>query len=392
MIQSPLFWSLLAATVAVFWLVPPRRRSGVLVVASLGYLGASAPLGAALAVGWSLAAFWLLRPRSGQRPPAAGTVAAVVAGLLVTLIGFKYLPSLVGSSAAGGGWGRVGIPLGISYFTFKLVHWSVETGRGNIADRSLGRFLAWISLFPAFPAGPIERYDHFVAGQEVRWRAATAVEGVIRIVHGLIKKILIADGLLLLIAGHVNPTELVGTLNTVSPGVVWRFAVVVYLRAYIDFSAYSDLAIGAALLFGIRLVENFDFPVLASNIGSFWQRWHMSLVAWCRSYIYMPLLGVTRSPYLATVVVFLVIGVWHCGSLHWLLWGCYHAVGVIVFRWWTQRRRVRPQPTWWWAAAGWLATQLFVAAGSTLTVADAAIPAYDGVRLLLKLFAIDLPA
>src|SRR5205823_958189 len=102
-------------------------------------------------------------------------------------------------------------------------------------------------------------------------------------------------------------------LNTLSSMQAWRYLTYLFLHTYIEFSAYSDIAIGASLLFGIVIRENFDFPILASNVGEYWKRWHMSLSSWCQAYIYMPTIGVTRSPYLAVFLTMMTIGLWHAG-------------------------------------------------------------------------------
>jgi len=119
-----------------------------------------------------------------------------------------------------------------------------------------------------------------------------------------------------------------------APGIegVYAAAVLFWIKLYVLFSGYSDIAIGFGALLGLRLRENFDWPFLARNIGEFWQRWHVSLASWCRDYVFTPTLSFTRSHGLAVVASMLVLGLWHELSLRYLLWGAYHGVGLVLFR------------------------------------------------------------
>src|SRR5262249_40035173 len=154
-------------------------------------------------------------------------------------------------------------------------HYAIETARGRITDRSLDKFLAYVFLFPIFTAGPIERYDHFLRNLAIRPDGTIIATGLTRIAYGLIKVTIVAKFVEHL-PGHFLPGP------TLSPEVAttrqaWGFVVTSYLQEYVNFSAYSDVAIGASLLFGIRIMENFNFPVIATNISDFWRRWHMTL-------------------------------------------------------------------------------------------------------------------
>ena len=110
---------------------------------------------------------------------------------------------------------------------------------------------------------------------------------------------------------------------------------------YLDLSAYSDLAIGAAMFFGIRLVENFEWPMLAPDPTQFWKRYHMSLSGWCQRYIYLPVMGRTRNPYVAVYATMMIMGLWHRGSLNYLTWGAYHATVLSVHLTWNRIKRAK---------------------------------------------------
>jgi len=140
-------------------------------------------------------------------------------------------------------------------------------------------------------------------------------------------------------------------------------------------------------------MENFNFPIVAQNISDFWTRWHMTLASWCQAYVYMPLLGITRNPYLAVYASFIAIGLWHDGTAQWLAWGAYHATGVAIYTTWRRTKIKRGwskrEPRW----AKWLGyplTFLFVSVGYALTETHNRGTMYDSLRIMAKLFAIDL--
>ena len=399
MIQSPWHWALLAASVVLYWLLPARWRMGFLGGVSLGYLlwAEFALTGRVLTIpvllGFTLA-FYLFGPvvaRPGRTPRRV--LSLLILAALGYLAWFKYVPPIVHAFQGQFDLAHVAIPLGISYYTFKLIHYAVEVARGNIEDRSLGSFFSYILLFPIFTAGPIERYDHFLANRAERLAADDVLAGLARIIQGLVKKFVILELMLAPLYGS-NPdaAALVSHFDRLSTVQVWGFAGLTYLAAYLDFSAYSDLAIGSARLFGIRIMENFRWPVLATNIGDFWKRWHMTLAGWCQAYVYMPMIGLTRNPYAAVYATFIAIGLWHAGSLHWIAWGAYHATGMVAFLAWARirrhkgRRLAEPSLMRLW---GWPLTTAFVAAGFLITALNGQ-GTWDTVRVLARLFFIRL--
>ena len=276
--------------------------------------------------------------------------------LLGFLAAFKYIVPAFAHNVAENSGLQIAIPLGISYYTFKLIHYAIESSRGKIPDRSLDKFLCYMYLFPIFTAGPIERYDHFLREQEPTWRLQLAVDGITRIAHGLIKKLVISGLFLVTLRnGIVDTSSGLEAFAHITTADAWLYIYLAFLISYLDFSAYSDIAIGCSRLFGFRIAENFNFPILASNIGDFWNRWHMTLVTWIQSYIYLPLIGLTRKPVLATFAVFISIGLWHGASINWLLWGASHAVGVTVYQKWARYKRKKKLVIFdgpWWKICG----------------------------------------
>lgn len=395
MIQSPTFWLTLLGSVIVFWSLPKRFRAGFLAAASFAYLATLDAVTSLTLLGWS-AAFYYLAPGPDRMPARRRLLSLLMWGILGYLAYFKYIPPLLATWFSDS-TANIAIPLGISYFTFKFIHYALEKSRGNLAPHNAADFLCYLYLFPIFTAGPIERFDHFLANRDAGSLSENLVDGTTRIIHGLIKKFVIGG---LVIAPLFNAITDAGVLlvrlERLPVYKVWGFLILTYLFVYMDFSAYSDLAIGGSRLFGIRIMENFNWPVLAPNIGNFWKRWHMSLAAWCQAYVYMPTIGLTRNPYLAVFATFLAIGLWHAGHIVWVCWGLYHALGVVTYLSWARYKRKRK-----WnrfdnnlllRVVGTGVTFLFVAVGFAFTATHHHGGLYGTLRILAKLVNVDLPA
>ena len=264
--------------------------------------------------------------------------------VLCYLAYFKYLSDLLLYLAGKPLDRQVLLPLGISYFSFKLIHYAIEIGRGNIASHGITQFFTYIFLFPIFTAGPIERFDHFQKNWNSDSRREDLVQGSTRIIYGLIKKFLIAGVVLVSLLNYNTADTVLQRIDTIELYKVWGFLLISYLIIYLDFSAYSDIAIGSSRLLGFRIMENFNWPILATNIAMLWKRWHMTLSAWCQSYVYMPSIGLTRNPYVAVMLTFLAVGVWHSAALSWIFWGIYQGVGVSVYVFWgrwVRKKRIK---------------------------------------------------
>ncbi|NPV72362.1 MAG: MBOAT family protein [Pelotomaculum sp.] len=221
------------------------------------------------------------------------------------------------------------IPIGLSFFTFRFIHYLIEVKRGNIKHRGYLEFLTYTFFFPIVVAGPIERYDRFEQQHQningFKWKYLNY--GISRIMLGLFKKVVIADSLALFARGLNNP-ELDGLSYLIA---IYAFT----FKIYFDFSGYSDIAIGTARLFGYRIMENFNAPYLKRNISLFWKSWHMSLTSWFRDYLFIPLggsRGTLGRTIINTLIVMIATGIWHGAAFHFIAWGLYHAVGLIILR------------------------------------------------------------
>ena len=397
MIQSPVFWGVVLLSVVGYWLLPRRSRSLFLIAVSVLYVGSIDAFSVALLAAWAVVFFVITSRFEQWGRHSRWVLLGLILAVLAVLAFFKFGPllnSLLGDSALDG---RIIVPLGISYFTFKLIHFAVEVGRGAIRDFTFQDFVCYLFLFPIFTAGPIERFDHFLAQRDESFQLESFVWGMTRIVHGLIKRFVFCELILrqLQLVSLTSFRDVVDRLTDLSPAEAWTFVLLTALYAYLDFSAYCDIAIGCSRLYGIRIMENFNFPFLSKNLGEFWTRWHMTLSGWCQSYVYMPLIGLTRNPYIAIYATFLTMGLWHAGTWHWVLWGLYHATGVAIFATWNRIRRRRK---WTWPdrwPVRWLATPmtLIYFSGSAVFASgySAGAPVYESLRLLAKLLLIDLP-
>ena len=402
MINSSAFWLVLSASVPIFWLLPVRLRPGFLALASFGYLMTVAPWSVTALVAWSLIVFALApltqRGRGGRLWLLFGLILAI-AGFLAA---FKYLPGLIEGLIGHGPATRLLVPLGISYYSFKLIHYLAEVSRGNLPAHSLAEFLCYMTLFPIFSAGPIERFDHFLANRREHWSPDDLVVGLTRIVHGLIKKFVVA-GLLAarlvppstgdrVVAAGGNP--LLEALSDMSVPAAWVFVATMYLWIYLDFSAYSDIVIGCSRLFGLEIGENFNLPVIAANIRDYWRRWHMSLSGWCQSYVYMPVIGLTRQPLVALYSTFFVMGMWHAATPQRLGWGLYHATGIAIYTAWNRYRRHsgRRPASRLGRPAAILITQAFVCGSMAFLIPEPEGGLWGALRILCKLIFVELPA
>jgi alginate O-acetyltransferase complex protein AlgI len=248
---------------------------------------------------------------------------------LVILVIFKYWNFLTGLLFGPGhpnpaAWHGAFLPLGISFFTFEFIHYAVDRYRGKTEAGTFGQYLAFILFFPTMVAGPIKRYQDFLPKLESPSRNAVRdwQLGITRILAGLAKKFVVADFLTSL-TNHLNRGDIAQAQRWILP--IWLLAY--GMKIYFDFSAYSDIAIGSAKLFGIKVPENFDWPYLRTNIAEFWQHWHMSLYRWLVDYVFIPLGGSRRSParvYANVLITMFISGLWHGAGLNFVVWGLWH--------------------------------------------------------------------
>ncbi len=283
------------------------------------------------------------------------------------------------------------LPLGISFFVFEFIHYLVDVRAGNKPIANPLRFGLFAAFFPSQIAGPIKRYEDF-DGQLEKPRVFSRAEfgeGINLIVRGMFKKVALGDNLAPLAAsGFANPAA-IGTVDA------WVAVLAFTLQIYFDFSGYTDIGRGSALLLGYKLPENFNMPYIARSIQEFWHRWHMSLSTWLRDYLYIPL-GGSRGGKFATMknlfITMLLGGLWHGASWHFVLWGGYQGVCLAIHRTWERISEGRPAlatfgNSFVGKATAWLVTFLTVVNGWVLFRANTVAEAFQMYQSMFTLKA-----
>ena len=258
-------------------------------------------------------------------------ISAVVVNLLV-LGFFKYAGFLISTINSISGLSlsspNLPLPLGISFFTFSVLSYVFDVYRGRAeVQKNFLDFTLYVTFFPKVISGPIVQYKDMAPQLRERTMApAKFGAGISMFLVGLAKKVLLADNL------GATFTVISG-MESMSVGTAWLGMILYSLQLYFDFSGYSDMAIGLAKLFGFDFEKNFDYPYLSSSISEFWRRWHISLGAWFRDYVYIPLGGNRCSKQRQLInlsVVWLLTGLWHGAAWNFVLWGIYHGIFVIL--------------------------------------------------------------
>lgn len=325
-----------AIILIIYYIIPLKFRWALLLGASTIFY-ASADWKMLFLIGGSIAVSYIagLKIQQAEEEKAKRFwLSSCIILLVLILMIFKYyhfFAEAVGSMlGASSDVFLLAMPLGISYYTFKIISYLADVCKGKIdAEKHFGYYALYISFFPQILCGPIERADHFMLQLKYgcKFEDKLAAEGLERIIIGLFKKLVIADRLSLYVSTVFDAP-------TAYPGLASIMAAFFYsVQLYCDFSGYSDMAIGMAQMLGIRTRENFAYPYFSRSIKEFWTRWHMSLSGWLRDYIYIPLGGNRKGKVrkqLNTLAVFLVSGIWHGSSLNFVFWGALHGLWNMI--------------------------------------------------------------
>ena len=325
-----------AVTVTVYYLLPARVRYIWLFAASLFFYLSQGPvhtvfLAFSVCSTWIGALFLEKQAENGQRKK--GILAAVLIANLAILLFFKYIGFL-----SGGLLRSPILPIGISFYLFQSIGYLIDVSRGTIkAERNPIRYALFVTFFPTVLSGPIERGKNILpqlqaAGlAEVRPDAGRIRDGMMRMLWGYFCKMVLADRIGIAVdAVYASPASYGGA-------VLFLTSVLYTFQIYLDFAGYSSIAVGAAKVLGIRVMENFDAPYLAENVRDFWRRWHISLSTWFRDYLYIPLGGNRRGrgrKLVNLMIVFLVSGLWHGAGFPFLIWGLLHGLYQVLGELW----------------------------------------------------------
>ena len=237
---------------------------------------------------------------------------------------------------------NIALPLGISFFTFQIISYLLDTYRKeNLPQKNFFDLSLYIMFFPQLVAGPIVKY-HDIA-EQLDQRATSwsnYVCGIRRFVYGLGKKVLIANQM-----AYLADEVFLIPGNVLDCKTAWLGIVAYSLQIYFDFSGYSDMAIGLGRMLGFKFKENFNLPYISKSIQEFWRRWHISLSSWFKEYLYIPLGGSRKSAkrtYLNIMIVFITTGIWHGAGFNFVLWGAYYGVLLVLERWQLKRFLEKP--------------------------------------------------
>ncbi len=333
-----LYW-FLPCVVLLYFAAPRGLKNTVLLLSSLFFYGWGEPvyvLWMLLAIVMAyLSGLLIERFRSTLRLARAFLVLSVSFSL--SMLGyFKYADFFIRNFNAVTGLSvpllRMALPIGISFYTFQILSYTVDVYRGAVfAQKNFIDLAAYVALFPQLIAGPIVRYADVAAQlKERRHTPEKTALGMRRFLLGLGKKVLIAN-----LLGEL--CSIFRESNDKSVLFFWLYAAAYALHVYFDFSGYSDMAIGLGKIFGFDFRENFNYPFVSKSITEFWRRWHMSLGSWFRDYVYIPLGGnrVSAPRHLLNIlVVWMLTGFWHGAAWNFVIWGLYFAGLLILEKIW----------------------------------------------------------
>ena len=328
----PFLYYFLPCVLLACYLMPKAGRNGVLLLFSLLFYAWGEPrylvvMLAATVLGYGFGLAMERFPKAKKR-----LLIASVASSLSFLLCFKYadfflenLGALTGRPIA---LLKLSLPVGISFYTFQILSYTIDVYRGQAAaQKNLIDLACYVTFFPQLIAGPIVRYTDIARQLRCRdYSLAQFREGTRRFLIGLGKKVLLANLLGEICAAWRQTTD-------ASVLFAWLYAVSFTLHIYFDFSGYSDMAIGLGRLFGFRFPENFQYPYISRSITEFWRRWHISLGTWFRDYVYIPLGGNRKGKprqFLNIFIVWMLTGFWHGAAWNFLFWGLWFAVLLII--------------------------------------------------------------
>jgi alginate O-acetyltransferase complex protein AlgI len=324
----------------IYHLAPDRLKNGVILLSSILFYAWGGPKFILVILGTTFLDFYLVRAMHDQKTQAAKRKFLVLSVCLNVglLFYFKYcnffIENINGLFGTEISWLKVVLPIGISFYTFESLTYVVDVYRGvHKPLRNVWHYQTYILLFPKLIAGPIVRY-HDIADQITdrarNYTAEMKLSGFITFCLGLAKKTVLANTL-----GMQADAVFGLPADQVDTATAWIGAIAYTFQIYFDFSGYSDMAIGLGKIMGFRLPENFNNPYVSGSITEFWRRWHITLGAWMKNYLYIPLGGNKVSDlrlYRNLIIVFLLSGLWHGASWNFVLWGAYHGVFLVMER------------------------------------------------------------
>ena len=343
---------------AVRQLAGPRGVLALLLIASIGFYGWWNPVYVPLLLGLALFNFFVARGITAGRLAGRSTRVSLllIFGIAVDLMllgYFKYTDFFIETANVlfeeNFVLQHIVLPLGISFFTFQKIAYLVDSSRGEVVEHDLLEYCFFVMFFPQLLAGPITHHSEIFSQIKGPWafrvKPSNFTLGLTIFVIGLFKKVVLADHF----APLVSPAyDTIAADEPLSFFLAWQSAIAFKFQLYFDFSGYSEMALGAARLFGIQLPLNFNSPYRALNVVDFWRRWHMTLTRFLRDYVYIPLGGSRRGTprlYLNLMITLALSGLWHGAAWHFVVWGSLQGASMVLAHAW--RSVWRPIHAWW---------------------------------------------
>lgn len=333
----------LPIVVALYWSIPAKWRTPLLLLASYVFYMFWKPIYGLLILGLTVANYFIGMALDKSKSRRKLLLAFGITFNLLVLGFFKYayfvrdsaneILKLFSLHQLNQFPFEIILPLGISFFAFEFIHYIVDIYRGSPAVKSFTEFALFPSFFPTQIAGPIKRFQDFVPQltHQTKFKMEFLNEGVELVLFGLFKKVCLADSISIVVNRCYAHPDLLSAAD------MWFATWAFFFLVYFDFSGYTDIARGSALMMGFKVPLNFDMPMLANSIADFWRRWHISLSTWLRDYLFIPLGGSKRGEWITqrnALITMTIAGLWHGASMNFLAWGFYLGLMIVVHREW----------------------------------------------------------
>ncbi|MCZ6527062.1 MAG: hypothetical protein O6928_11020 [Gammaproteobacteria bacterium] len=342
---SPVLYYGLIPALVIYWLIlAPGYRHLLLTGLSCCLLAAAAPAFFAFVV----ATAFLISRASFNMSGMRTLLLSMAIGAL-TILCWKYIAGFFLSSASQHSDFRIIFTtIGVSYMALRITALIIDLNNKDVGNLSFLECLNFLSFFPTLSAGPLESITGFKKGYSENFDSCLFLTSVYRIILGLFKKLIILNILFAALFGEAI-TQFISSsgipANEYSASEIFLLSMLLYLKAFLDISAYTDLALGFAGLFGYRIISDVKYPLLARDLGDFWRRWHISMMRWCQTYIYFPTFFSRKNMTIATFASLTVMGLWHNVEIKWLLWGLYQALGLTILHYWNRFKKSRQYPS-----------------------------------------------
>lgn len=309
----------LAAIVPICWLLPTQWQVWAIVIGALAFLLWQSPISLAVLVFTTVTSYGMFQ--TGLNRGWATILILLQSVGLFVLYKANWAPGFLQDGS------RL-IPLGLSYYSFRQIHYALEQYKEKVPLHSFGEYVCYMFFLPTILVGPINRFPAFMRSlRRRRWDPGMFSNGLESILYGYAKIVIIGNFLV--------SNKMATRIENLDERYLWLKtylkSINFLLNTYFQFAGFSDVAIGLSLLVGFRVMENFNYPLTAPNINEFWNRWHISLSSWCKDYVYIPVASITRQPLWGIIFTMLVIGLWHDLSLKYIVWGLFHGLGIAIW-------------------------------------------------------------